>query len=161
MLSPEMLNALQTQLTLERTNAAIYDSLSACLDAVNWPGSAAFMKKSAKDERTHADKFAGFIVDRNETPVYSDLPICPMIQDDDLVLYFQAALGREQLTTQAINDLFDKACELDDPQTCIFLHWFILEQTASERELTDCLLELKRSTNDGRLILDERYGEVK
>lgn len=161
MLSPDMLAALQTQLTLERTNAAIYDSLSACLDAVNWSGSSIFMKKSADEERTHADKFAGFIVDRNETPIYGDLPVCPMIEDDDLVIYFQAALGREKLTTQAINDLYTKADDVEDWQTCQFLLWFLQEQTDSERQLTDCLLELRRSDNNGRLILDEKYSEAK
>mgnify|MGYP003704477803 CR=1 FL=1 len=34
-------------------------------------------------------------------------------------------------------------------------------QTASERELTDCLLELKRADAGGMLILDEKYGEAK
>jgi ferritin len=161
MLSPEILTALQNQLTLERTNAAYYDALSASLEAVNWPGSAAFMKRSANDERTHAQKFSDYIVDRNETPEYSAVEQCPKLEDDDLVLYFQAALQREKLTTEAINGLYELADMRQDPQTCIFLHWFIAEQTASERELTDCLIELRRADNSGRIILDREYGEEK
>src|ERR1035437_6392048 len=98
MLSDAMLQALQSQLTLERQNAAIYDALSASLDNVNWSGSATFMKKSADEERTHAQKFTDYLVDRNCVPIYAALGPCPVLEDDDLVIYFQAALDREKLT---------------------------------------------------------------
>jgi ferritin len=158
MLSPDMHNALNQQLNMERENAAIYDALSASLNAVNWDGSARFMKRSADEERTHAQKFSDYLVDMNQTPVYDALPGCPSLEEDDLVVYFQAALQREKMTTAAILMLHRQADEEMDGQTCQFLLWFLEEQTASERELTDCLLELKRSTNDGRILLDQKYG---
>ena len=164
MLSDAMLQALQSQLTLERQNAAIYDALSASLDNVNWSGSATFMKKSADEERTHAQKFTDYLVDRNCVPIYAALGPCPVLEDDDLVIYFQAALDREKLTTLAIKTLYQDAANDatgPDSQTQQFLLWFLAEQTASERELTDAMLELNRSDNNGRLILDERYGEAK
>ena len=148
MIDAQVLTALQAELTRERQNAAIYDALAASLNAVNWPGSAAFLAKSAGEEREHAQKFSDYIVDRNALPQYGALEICPALDGDDLVEYFQAALETEQGTTAAINTLFRLADDRADAQTEIFLHFFVDEQTDSERVLYDFLLELRRYAGD-------------
>jgi ferritin len=148
MLDPNVLTALQAQLTKERQNAAIYDALSASLAAVNWPGSSAFMDRSAKEEREHAHKIREYIIDRSALPIYTPLAECPALDTDDLLEYFNAALETEQGTTTAINALYLLAVQNNDPQTAIMLHWFVAEQTASERELVDYIMELQRYNGD-------------
>ena len=49
---------LQQQLTLERTNSAVYRSMADALDNEGWDGSAKFMRKSSSDELEHAEELA-------------------------------------------------------------------------------------------------------
>jgi ferritin len=149
-----LLIALQNQLTLERTNAAAYDVLSTSLDAVNWQGASEWMKQAANEEREHAQKFADYIIARNAIPQSQSLPVITPPAGDDLVLYFQAAMAREQVTTEAINTLHYQAEDEEDPATCQFLLWFIAEQVKSEREITDILTSLARLDNNGRQVFD-------
>lgn len=150
-----LMNALQDQLTMERQNAAIYDALAAALDVIFWDGSSKFMKKSANEEREHADKFCGYIVDRNGIPAFSALEGCNVPSSDDLPLYFEAALQRERMTTEALKTLCYVADEAEDPQTKVFLIPFLEEQTKSERELSDCVMMLKRLDKNGWLVFDK------
>lgn len=150
-----LMQALQDQLTMERQNAAIYDALSAALDVVFWDGSSKFMKHSANEEREHADKFCGYIIDRLGMPQFSALDGCNVPSGDDLALYFELALQREKMTTQAINTLCYVADEAEDPQTKAFLIPFLDEQTKSERELSDYVMMLKRLDNNGRIVFDK------
>lgn len=149
-----LMQALNDQLTLERQNAAIYDALAAALDVVNWPGSSAWMKKSANEEREHADKFSAYIVDRFGVPVFSALDGCNVPTSNDLIDYFAAALLREQATTEAIKTLNFMAEENEDCQTEAFLIWALEEQTKSEREISDFLLQLRRMDKSMQFVFD-------
>lgn len=149
-----LMQALNDQLTMERQNAAIYDACASALNVVNWPGTSAWMKKSADDERNHADKFAAYIVDRFGVPVYSALNGCACPMGDDLVSHFQFVLDREQLTTEAIKTLYYMAEQDEEPDVCRFLLWFLEEQTKSEREIQDFLLTLRRMDKSAQFIFD-------
>lgn len=150
-----LLDALNQQLTLERQNAAIYDALSAMLDAVNWAGSSKWMKHAADEEREHADKVTSYIVDRNSLPVFMPLEGCNTPASDNLTEYFQAALLREQATTEALKTLYYLAESEEDPQLCVFLHPLLDEQTRSEREITDILIMLRRLDKNGWIVFDK------
>jgi ferritin len=156
------MQALQDQLTLERTNAAYYRSMADALEAVNWAGSAAWMRKASNDEQGHADRVAAYIVDRNGQPVYGQIDEIPELSGDDLFQYFQAALAREKDTTASIVALYVSA----DVQTQAFLmapgdDWpgFIAEQTQSEREIVDILQELGRLDKSGWKLVDQELGK--
>jgi ferritin len=161
MIPLELQSLLQNQLTLERTNAAAYDALDFSLRFVNWPGSAHYMHESAEEERTHAKRFAKYLIDRNVFPQFDALPVSAMVSGDNLLAYFKAALDRERLTTAAINALHEKADELGDPQTCTFLIWFVDEQTKSEADLQDIIKELSRTDVNNQAVLDRKYGKLK
>lgn len=157
----DLKSAIQNQLTLERTNAAAYEALDFALRFINWPGSAHYMHKSAEEERKHAKKFAKYLIDRGAQPQLDALPPVQASTGDNLLPYFQAALEREQKTTQAIIALHAMVEELKDPQTCAFLMWFLDEQTASEAELQGIIKELARTDVNNQPALDKRYGKLK
>lgn len=142
-LSPDIEKALQAELTRERQNAAVYGAMGASLSAVNWPGSAAFMRKSAGEEMEHARKFEDYLIDRGAFPEYGPLQECACLDSVDLVEYFAVALEVEQATTKAILAICKLADEKDE-MTEQFLLWFIEEQRRSERDLVDTLQELER-----------------
>jgi ferritin len=150
-----VLDTLQEQFNRERFNHATYRALAANLDAVNWAGSAAWMLNASNEEQEHADKFAGYIVDRNEVPRFDVLPAPLSPVGDDLVMFFDAALKLEVMNTAEIKELHYAAEQSEDMQTCTFLIWAIEEQTKAERELTDILLLLRRLDNNGRVVFDK------
>lgn len=154
MISQTLVHALNEQLTMERQNAAIYDALAAGLELVHWPGSMKFMRASAGEEREHAEKICSYLIDRSWPPYFGVLSECTVIINDDLRLYYQAALEREQATTEALKELHYLAEQEEDPQTCTFLIWFLDEQTKSESELADILQMLARLDNNGRVVWD-------
>jgi ferritin len=152
-MNPNLLTALKDQLTLERQNAAAYDALAASLDVAHWPGSAAWMRKAAQEEREHAQKFTDYIVDRNEIPVFAALEEAITVNGDPPE-HFRMALDREQTTTESIKALYYLAEADEDPQTCAFLQWFLLEQTASERAISDILKTIGRLDATGWQVWD-------
>lgn len=155
MLSPEMLRALQNQYTLERTNAAYYDMLAVSAEFAYWPGVVEWMKAAANDERSHAQKISDYVIDRNAGPLMLEaLEYVPTIDGADMVTLFQAAMTRETMTTARINALYQQADEINDPQTCVFLHWFIDEQTKSEGEINNYLVLLRRLDSNGKIVFD-------
>jgi ferritin len=156
----EIVKGLQAQLTLERTNAAAYDALGAALDTLYWPGSAAWMKRAANEEREHAAKIADYLALRKITPVYNWIPMSNVPVDDNLLLFFDAALARETTTTAAILALYALAVSTPDPQTTVFLHWFMIEQTKSEGEILSYMAMIKRLDNNGRVAFDQYLDDV-
>lgn len=155
MLNEIVLSALKAQSRLERTNAATYDMLASACDLAYWPNSSAWMKRAANEEREHADKIITYIIDRDGIPEYRDIVSIPVIDASSLTPAFEAALMAEQSTTEAIKTLYYVAEESEDPQTCVFLHWFIDEQTKSEATLRNLLTQLRKLDMNGKMIFDK------
>lgn len=162
MLPINLLALIQAQITLERTNEAHYRNLAAAADVVNRPGAVAYFTSAANDEADHARRFVDFLIDRNERPKFDALPALEPFNGNDYAGMFRAALVREQLTTAALTTLYQMADEESlDPQTIALLlnpsgdfPGFMVEQTKSERELTDFLTSITRLSEDGLEIFD-------
>jgi ferritin len=61
---------VQKEVTLERTNSAVYRQMADELDNLGWGGMAKWMRKASDDETSHADAFGSLLVDRKITPIY-------------------------------------------------------------------------------------------
>jgi ferritin len=153
--------ALQEQFNKERQNEANYRAKAAQAEAANYPGVAAWMKRSADEEHEHADLIENYLVARNEVPVYTNLMMIDLLPGDALIDLFQGALELEQQNTVSLETLYYLAEQSEDPRTCSFLTvphddfpGFLEEQTKSEREITDILLELRRLDKTGWKLLD-------
>jgi ferritin len=153
---------LQSQYNRERLNAATYTAIADCLEAVYWPGSAAWMRKAAAEETEHARKFSDYLIDRGEFPQTRPLPAVDALREIDataLDTAFRRALALERQNTAAILELYRDALETGDFQTVVFLAWAVEEQTNAEREISDILIELGRcDCSAAYLIFDERRG---
>jgi ferritin len=161
MLNDVLVQALQEQLTRERQNEANYRAKSAQAEAANYPGVAAWLKKSADDERHHGEMIADYLINQNIVPVYNELLMIDTLPGDDLVGIFQDALELERKTTAAIRELYFLAEQQEDPQTVSFLMvprgdfpGYLEEQTQSEREIADILQILRRTDRNGWLTFD-------
>lgn len=165
-MSQKLLAAMQKQVNIERLNAALYDAQALALDALNWPGSSAWMADEAGDEREHSKKFADYIITRapfgdDTRPEYTELPTPDVPLSEDLYSYFENAYNAEKENTTRIIALHKLAYDDGDFGACVFLQWFITEQESSERGLVDMLTELSRARGNiaALLELDEKYGE--
>lgn len=159
-----LMDALNRQVTQERYNVAIYAALGNRLEYANLPGLASFMRKASAEEQTHADKFSAYLIDRNALPLTDAVPAYtapdgPMISIGRVC--FAEALRREQVVTEMIKLLYDTAEQAGDPQTCVFLHWFLDEQTKSERELIELVarLQFAEGCPAAVLMIDKELGE--
>lgn len=156
-LDPVVLDALQQQVTRERQNEAVYIALAYRFDVINLEGFAHYCQLAAREESGHADKFSGYIIDRNAAPLVQPLGVVnPPMPADMLTagaLLIGAALQLEMGNTEAIKFLYQLAEEAHDPQTCVFLIWAIEEQTSAERELTTLLARCKVAENDAAAVL--------
>lgn len=162
-----LLERLNNQFDLERENNAFYLAMHYALENINWEGSAKFMNKQASEEAEHASLFGHYIIDRGEAPTFASIdPVVPP-SGDDLLPFFEAALAREQATTESLKELYFLAEKMGDPQTCSFLECpsngfvgFFAEQTKSEREIIDIIIMLRRLDNNGRVFYDEQIGQL-
>jgi ferritin len=145
---------LQAQHTMERTNSAIYQSLAVGLDASGWPGFSAFMANSAREETDHAQRLERYLIDRGTRVVFEGLDAAPLINSNNPMDYYTAALEREYATTAALTDLHMTAWNATDLETCNFLLWFFLEQTKSIGEITTILARLANAGEAGMTALD-------
>ena len=153
--------ALQEQLTRERQNEATYRAKAAQADAANYPGVAMWMRRSADDEHMHGQLIQGYLINRNEVPIYNSLEIIDTLPGEDLIALFQDALELEQATTTALATLYYIAEQAEDPQSCSFLivphgefPGFMEEQTESERDIADILTTLRRVDKTGWMLFD-------
>ena len=162
-----MNNDMQKQFILERTNEQYYRALASAADVVNWPGASAYFENAANDEQSHAKRVRDYIIDRNETPVFDALEAIPEIDGNDYIGMFKLALKRENITTASLQAKAQAADDEDvDFQTVAFLlssqgDWpgYLVEQTQSERELTDYILQISRLGPDGIQLFDNALLE--
>lgn len=155
-LEPVLRDNLNKQYNTERFNAVFYKACESRFGNLGLRGFAAWMHRASKDERQHAQAFFDYLIDRNETPALAALPAYtpPVVTlQNAAATLFGEALKKEQQNTQAINFIYQLGDEVKDPQTCIFLHPFIDEQTESEATLQDIVSQLKLIADDAAAIL--------
>ena len=145
---------LQNEVTLERTNRDFYRLGSFILDNEGWGGFAKFFKKSSDDEQSHADGFAGFLVDRNIDPIYESISKYDMGEGSPLD-WMKAAYEAEVKTTAAIEEIYKTAHDEGEFLVTEFLQFYLREQKDSEREVWDIIQALEASPNEWRLIDNE------
>jgi ferritin len=160
-----LVDALVRQYNFERYSADIYLSLGAQLDILNLTGFAHWMYAQAGEERSHADKFKEYLIERNVMPVVAAVPAPNHVVTNALMdaprSAFEMALAHEKLVTERINDLYGLARETEDYPTEQFLHWFVKEQVEEEHSLEEILTKFAYAAGNGAaiLMLNEELGE--
>lgn len=156
--------ALNNQLTFERFSAEVYYALATKLEKLNLDGMAHWMHKQAEEERSHAKKFSDYLSDRNVLAIIEGLDKPPMSEVSGVMdageSLFRQAYGHEKVVTDRINALYSIAEAVDDPPTCVFLHWFITEQVEEVHTLEVLLtkFEIARGNGAAILALDHELG---
>jgi ferritin len=156
-------DALQNQITRERTNEAAYLAIGNRFDVLNLPGFAKWARSAAHEEAEHAQRFTDYLIDRGGVPIVAPLVGVNAPQADMLTapaMLAGMALQVETSNTESIKTLYALADEADDPQTCVWLIWAIEEQTSAERELVELIARatFAQGCPAAILMLDKEMG---
>jgi ferritin len=159
MFDPDMLKSLNGQINAELYSAYVYLSMASYLQSIDLPGSAAWMRNQALEERNHAMKIYDYIEERDGRVILAPIDGPPADFKSPLDA-FERALAHERKVTGLIHALFDESIKVNDHATRVFLQWFVTEQVEEESSVQAIVSDLKRVGDDGAalLLIDKELG---
>ena len=160
MLSKKMEGALNGQINAETYSAYLYLSMSACLQSLNLPGFASWMRVQAREEMAHAMKIYDYVHERGGRVTLQPIEGPPTEWASPLEA-FEQAYKHEQKVTGLINDLVSLAVSENDNATNIFLQWFVTEQLEEEASADEVVQKLKLAPDapDAMFMLDREMAQ--
>lgn len=151
--SARFTEALNAQITREFGAAHQYLAVSVWCSAQTFPRLAAFFAAQADEERMHAMKMVGYLVDRGELPQLGAVG-APKIDFADHVEPVEVALEQERRVTGQITELAMIAREDGDLLAEQFMQWFLAEQVEEESSMGD-LLAVAQRTRENPMLLED------
>ena len=151
--SDKLVAALNGQIGNEIHASLQYTSIAAHFDAENLPNLSAFFARQATEERDHALKFVGFVVDvggRVEIPAIAK----PRQEYPSAADAVRLSLAWERTVTDQIYGLVDIAKAENNYIALRFLDWFVTEQL-EEITLMDQLLSLVERAGSNLLLIED------
>lgn len=163
-ISQGVVNLINKQIQRELESSHLYWAIYTWLNFNGYLNSAEVYKKYAEEERSHADKFIDYLLDKDVKPIF---PATSMPSTDkfvDLVDVLNASYEHECQITDWLNEICCEANETEDYTTLKFMDWFMKEQIEEEakfKNLLDIWKVLGKSENKGLALieLDEMVGE--
>jgi bacterioferritin B len=159
MASERFLAALNEQIAREFAAAHQYVAVGNYYVAETFPRLASFFYEQAAEEREHAMKMVGYVLDRDATPDIGAIG-APRQEFGDHVEPIKISLEQERKVTVRISELFEVARETRDYESEQFLHWFLEEQVEEEASMTD-LLAVAERTRAAPMQLEEYLARDK
>ena len=153
LVSKELEQAINDQIGREFGASLQYVNVATYFDSDALPQLAAFFYRQAEEEKTHAMKFAHYLVDTGGTvriPAISQATADFGSAEEAVKL----ALDWEVEVTRQINNLMRIAVEQNDYIAQQFLAWFATEQL-EEVSTMDTLLHTVRRAKDNLLLVEE------
>lgn len=159
-MNEKILAALNDQVRAEFVAFYTYLSMSAWLEANDWPGSAQWMRQHSAEEQMHAMKIFDFINERNGQVTLQAIGQ-PPTEFDSVQEVFETALEHERHVTGLINNIYRLAQEEGDYPTQVLMEWFINEQVEEEKIVEDALVMVKRAGDNPfqLMYVDQLIGQ--
>lgn len=157
-IAPPVLAELNRQFNLELAAAYSYQALSLWCADENLTGFASFFAKQSAEERGHAEKIAGHLLDRDTRPKLDAIP-APKQNFKSLLEVVQQAETMEQGNTQGTHSVYEAAVAAKDYPVQVLMHWFIREQVEEEAWCTEMVQRVQAATCAGGLSDLDRHIE--
>ncbi|MDR7497888.1 MAG: ferritin [Armatimonadota bacterium] len=154
-ISQKMNKAINEQIGREFGASLQYVAIAAYFDGQSLPQLARYFYKQADEERGHAMRFIGYLLDAGagvNIPAVSG----PKAEFGSAEECVKLSLRWEQEVTKQIYGLMELAIKESDYTTQQFLQWFISEQL-EEVSSMEKLLAVVRRAGEGGLLLVEDY----
>lgn len=160
MLNTPIEQALNKQINHEMNAAYNYMAMAAYFEQKNLSGFSSWMIHQREEELEHAMRLYQFVLDRGGE-VDLEAVDKPKKDFQSVREVFERSLELEQINTEAINQLYKLAVELDDYATQSHLQWFIDEQVEEEKIMNEVLglLDLAGEDRSALLALNHQLGQ--
>ncbi len=133
---------MNAQISLELSSSYAYLGMSAHFEHAGYPGFAAWMRLQGEEERSHAQKFFDYVLDRGGRIELQQID-APLVAYASSLAAFEASLTQEQSVSAAICGICELAQASKDFPTLSFLKWFLDEQVEEEKTAGDMVARLK------------------
>ncbi len=159
MISKTIQDGINEQIRNEIQSAYLYLAMSAHCEAVNFAGSAHWLRAQWGEELEHAMKLYRYVYDRGGRVTFQAIEKPPS-EFPSLMGIFQQVLAHEQKVTALINSLYATAIKENDYASQIELQWFVKEQIEEEKNASAIIEILKLAGESGPsvLMLDRQLG---
>ena len=156
----EVRDALNEQIKHEFYSAYLYLSMAGSFEVANLPGFAHWMYKQSAEEREHAMKIFGFLLDRGQEVQLQSIDQPPYAFRSPLDT-FEQALEHEKEISFRIHRLYELSAQEKDYPTQVLLNWFVEEQVEEEKAATGIVERLRMAGDDSGalLLLDKELSE--
>ncbi len=161
MLSPTMIEQLNTQINLEFYSSNLYLQMSAWCEEKGFEGAAEFMRQHANEEMGHMNRLFTYVSETGALPIIGAIE-APPHEFDSLQDLFEKTYQHECLITERINELAHQAFTNKDYSTFNFLQWYVAEQHEEETLFKSVLDKIKLVGNDGHALffVDKDLAEM-
>ncbi len=161
MLSQNVLQKLNAQISLEFYSSNLYLQMSAWCDYKGLNGSAKFLKSHASEEMSHMQKIFDYVQDTGALAIIDAIKK-PDIEFTDLKAVFEQTYEHEKMITSQINELVDLALSQKDYSTFNFLQWYVAEQHEEEKLFKSILDKIEIIGIEGRglFMIDREIGNI-
>lgn len=129
MLSEDLVQKLNEQITSEAYAAQIYLQMALWCEELGLAGAGAFFRSHVSEEMSHRDRLVDYMIESDAKVALEAIP-APRADYQDLIEVIRVAYEHEQLVTKQIHDLARLALDTNDFSTFNMLQWFIAEQRA-------------------------------
>lgn len=160
MISKSMQDAINDQINKELYSSYLYLSMAAYFEDRNLAGFGQWMHIQDGEERGHAMKLYGHLIDRGGRVMLKAIA-APETEWKSSLEAFKVVQEHEAKVTASINALYELALKEKDYPAQVLLQWFINEQVEEEKNAAEIVrqLELIDAKGTAVLMLDHRLGK--
>ncbi len=151
-IDPELLNAIQEHLNMERQAHASYFAAAIWFAERELRGFSKFFKDESSSEHEHAAKFGEYIIARGQSVALKavEAPLQSWASPADVMA---SAFQMEVDVTTSLQQLYAMAERVSDTRTTVFLDPMVEMQTQSEHEFAHLLGRVKFADNQAAALL--------
>ncbi len=159
MISEQLQDAINQQISREQYAAHLYLSMAAHFEGKNLRGFAKWMRHQSQEETAHGMKLFDFLADRGGRVTLKAIGE-PPADFDSVQSVMEKALEHERQVTKDIYQLYELAQKVRDYAAHVLFEWFVSEQVEEERTLEEILAQIKLvgSEGTGLFLLDQRLS---
>ena len=151
-IDPDLLNAIQDHLNMERQAHASYFAAAIWFAERELRGFSKFFKEESSSEHEHAAKFGEYIIARGQSVALKavEAPLQSWASPADVMA---SAFQMEVDVTTSLQQLYAMAERVSDTRTTVFLDPMVEMQTQSEHEFAHLLGRVKFADNQAAALL--------
>jgi len=142
MLKPNIVKALNEQMTAELQSSYEYMSMAAYCTSHTLNGFAHWLQLQAQEELGHAMKIYKYLNDTGSKVVFGAIQ-APKTTFESMLEVFEAALANEVKLSVMLDALASFTQAEKDNTTFVFLQWFLTEQVEEVASCNDIVEQLK------------------